>query len=262
MYEHAKAVLRKNVKSPVDSRGYVSWPQDNLVPGVELDQFEQDLREGAGNELRMKFCAVHSSSALAVNTFAPFKNRPGDLVLLGQSGFGLPTFEKTLEIGLGGTPPTLDVFLQNGTEVVAIESKFLEYFNPKQAEFTDRYTPSALPWAEDCWWGVLEDAPKAGKRNLDVAQLVKHYLGLSRLLHDRNATSATLLYLFWEPVNASDLAVCHQHRIEIQELARRVSDSRIKFRWISYPELWQEWIEIPALAEHAGNLMARYEVHL
>jgi hypothetical protein len=262
MYEHAKKVLRKNMKSPVDRNGYVPWPQENLIPGVKLDQFEQDLREGAGQELRMKFCAVHSSAALVVNTFAPFKNRPEDLVLQGQSGFSRPTFEKTLETGLGGTPPTLDVFLQKDNEVIGVESKFLEYFTPKQAEFSDSYDPKNLPWAEDYWWQVLEDARKAGKRNLDVAQLVKHYFGLSRLLHRGEATSATLLYLFWEPINASDLAVCRQHRSEIEELANQVANSRVAFKWMSYPELWQEWNTVPALTEHTENLKRRYEVSL
>ena len=77
---------------------------------------------------------------------------------------------------------TLDVFLRKGTEIVGIESKFLEYFTPKLAEFATCYTRTALPW-EECWWSVREEAPKADKRNLDVAQLVKHYLGLSRLFN-------------------------------------------------------------------------------
>lgn len=262
MYEHAKKVLRKNATLPVDSKGYVAWPQDNLIPGVELGQFEQDLRSGAGQELRMKFCAVHSSAALVVNTFAPFKNRPGDLVLLGQSGFGPPTFEKTLETGLGGTLPTLDVFLQKGTEVIAIESKFLEYFAPKQGEFSTSYTRDALAWAEDCWWRVREDAPKGSKQNLDVAQLLKHYFGLIRLLHKGEATSATLLYLFWEPVNAADLAICRQHRTEIKGLTGQVAGSVVVFKCMSYHELWEEWSRVPALVQHVQNLKTRYEVRL
>ena len=262
MYEHAKRVLHENARLPADENGYVQWPQENLIPGIELNQFEQDLRQGAGHELRMKFCAVHSSSALAVNTFALFKDRPADLALLGQSGFGPPSFEKELGTGLHGTPPTLDVFLQKGPEVVAIESKFLEYFTPTQAEFADSYTRDALPWAEDCWWRVLQDAPNAGKRNLDVAQLVKHYLGLSRMVHEGTVTPATLLYLFWEPENASELAICHQHRTEIEDLVKRVAGSVVAFKWMSYPELWEEWIAIPALAEHAENLKRRYEVSL
>ncbi len=57
-------------------KGYARWPQDNLIPGIKLAMFEEDLRRGDGNELRMKFCAVHSSAALAVNCFALFKEQP------------------------------------------------------------------------------------------------------------------------------------------------------------------------------------------
>jgi hypothetical protein len=109
----------------------VPRPEDNLLPGVRLEQFEQDLRRGAGNDLRMKFCAVHSSCALVVNTIAPFKDRPGDLVLLGQSGFEPPIFEKELPTGLRGTPPTLDVFLRRGSEVIAIESSLTDALQAK-----------------------------------------------------------------------------------------------------------------------------------
>jgi hypothetical protein len=69
----AKLALCKRFGGVADRQGYVDWPQGNLIPGVRLDQFEADLRRGDGNELRMKFCALHSSAALAVNCFAPFK---------------------------------------------------------------------------------------------------------------------------------------------------------------------------------------------
>lgn len=71
----AQRALRQQFAGASDTKGYVRSPVDNLVPGVRLEQFEDDLRKGAGDELRMKFCALHSSAALAVNTFAPFKVR-------------------------------------------------------------------------------------------------------------------------------------------------------------------------------------------
>jgi hypothetical protein len=55
-----------------DKNGYVQTVEQNLVGGVRLLDFESDLRQGDGNELETKFRAVHSSAALAVNTFAPF----------------------------------------------------------------------------------------------------------------------------------------------------------------------------------------------
>jgi hypothetical protein len=45
----------------------------------------------------------------------------------------------------------------------------VEYFNPKEAEFTSSYTRAVLPQAEDCWWQVLEDSKHIGQRQLDVA---------------------------------------------------------------------------------------------
>ena len=177
-----KKTLRRSARVPVDANVYVATLQDNLVPGVRLDQFKADLQQGSGHELSGKFCALHSSSALAVNTFAPFKDKPRDLILLGKRGWGPPVFEQQLPTGLKGTPPTLDVFFQCGEEVVAIEAKFLEYFSPKKAKFSPSYSKANLPWVEDVWWKAMEDATQAGRQHLDVAQLVKHYFGLCHSL--------------------------------------------------------------------------------
>jgi len=236
--------------------------EENLVTGVRLEHFEADLRRGAGDELRMKFCALHSSAALAVNAFARFKARPEDLVLLGNGGFKRLEFEKPLPAGLKGTPPNLDVWLESEQEVIAIESKLLEYFEPKKAKFKDKYHRTALPWAESCWWEVFEEAVSAGKRYLDVAQLVKHYFGISNYIREKSTGSATLLYLFWEPLNWADIAACCQHRAEIEELAKRVADSRVRFQWMTYPRLWDAWSAVPLLAPHADNLKARYGVSI
>lgn len=262
-----KRAFDRQAAAPSDARGYVARPEDNLVPGVRLEQFREDLEKGAGHELQGKFRAVHSSSALAVNTFAPFKDRPADLVLLGRRGFDSVVFEKQLPTGLHGTPPTLDVFLRRGDEAIAIESKFLEYFSPKEAKFSSSYRRSALPWAEEAWWAVLEDARAAGRRNLDLAQLVKHYLGLRRLLEEGDESGwkparATLLYLYWEPAHAEDVEACVRHRAEIEDLAARVAESRIDFRAMSYPDLWHQWAGDPSAAEHARNLLGRYEILL
>jgi len=234
-----------------DRDGYVESLEANLLPGVRRDQFEGDLCAGAGCELTRKFRAIHSSSALAVNTFAPFKDHPENLVLGGQRGFTCLAFEKQLPTGLRGTPPTLDVFLcRGGDDIIAIESKFLEYFTPKRAYFAPSYSRGALPLIEDCWWNVLTEAQHAPERHLDVAQLVKHYLGIARLLSEGDAagwkpTNAQLLYLYWEPVTPTD--TCLHHRADLQWLASKVIDSCVEFRSMSYLELWHAWEQEPAL---------------
>jgi hypothetical protein len=260
----AKRALKQRFPGPTpNSQGYVRWPDENLVRGVKLDQFEADLRGGAGDELRIKFCAVHSSAALAVNSFARFKADASTLHILGRSGFSAPTFERQCPTELRrGTPPNLDVWLEAKGDVVAIESKLLEYLTPKKAKYSKAYQRKSFQHAEDCWWDVLENSKTAGKRNLDVAQLVKHYLGLIRHFEESEATSVTLLYLYWEPTNAGDLDVCRQHRRELAELAIQVESSNVGFKSMNYSQLWDEWDQITELREHVANLRERYEVDI
>lgn len=258
--ERAKAAILQNAKVPTDSRGYVDSPQANLVSGVRLEQFESDLRQGDGNELHGKFRAVHSSAALAVNCFAPFKDRPQDLFLLGKQGVARIQFEKQMPIIPGRRPSNLDVWVDRESSAVAIESKLLEYLEPKKPEFAEAYRAMETV-SEPCWWAVCESAWNADPAHLDIAQLVKHYFGLRRFqIATEYPTALTLLYLFWEPVNWQDFAECGQHRVEVENLADKVAVSSIGFRWMTYSSLWQEWAAIPRLAEHAGNLKARYEV--
>lgn len=265
LVETIKQKLRSSSGLSCDLQGYVSKPEENLLPGVCLDHFKEDLSNGGGRELERKFLAVHSSSALAVNSFCPFKDHPEALTVLGRKGFTHLSFEKQLPTGLRGTPPNLDVFLTGNPHTVAIESKFLEYLTPKMAEFSDSYARDRFPYAEISWWGVLEESERGGVKYLDVAQLVKHYLGLKTMLEQSKQTatlapSVCLLYLFWEPVNWMDIAECRTHREEIVEFSKKVSGSEVAFLSLSYLDLWQEWEAIPAFAEHVKRLQARYRV--
>jgi hypothetical protein len=256
----AKIALKQTYGRATDAQGYVDWPQANLIDGVRLEQFERDLREGDGNELRVKFCAVHSSAALAVNCFAPFKDRPQDLSLLGAQGATAIRFEKRMQIIPGRRPSNLDVWIERTSSAVGVESKLLEYFEPTKPEFAEAYK-AVEPDSEPCWWDVYEAARHGTAQHLDVAQLVKHYFGLRRFQAAASEPlKLTLLYLFWEPSNWQDVAECVRHRQEVEALARQVERSSIEFRWMTYPSLWREWVSIPHLARHARNLQARYEV--
>jgi len=54
------ARFRETSSKQIDNRGYASNPQDNLLPGVKLTDFQSDYQQGSGNELADKFRAVHS----------------------------------------------------------------------------------------------------------------------------------------------------------------------------------------------------------
>lgn len=257
----ARLALKQSFSGTTDHQGYVDSLENTLVSGVRLEHFESDLRQGDGNELRTKFRAVHSSAALAVNCFALLKDRPEDLHLLGARGAVGIQFEKQMPIIPGRRPSNLDVWIDRGSSAVGVESKLLEYLEPKRPEFADAYKCMAPPVADPCWWSVCTDSWNGHARQLDIAQLVKHYFGLKRLQQSAaRPPELTLLYLFWEPTNWQDIAECRQHRDELEQLAAKVQTCSISFRWQTYSQLWRDWLAIPELEKHARNLQARYEV--
>lgn len=244
-----------------DEKGYVSTLEQNLLPGVTPEMFQQDLEQGSGNELQGKFLAVHSSSALVVNTFAPFKMEPGTLHLAGCKGFEKIKFERQCPTGLGGTPPNLDVVAENDTEIFAVESKFLEYLTPKKPYFAKSYCRENLPQAEECWLEAISKLSSYDKQYLDSAQLVKHYLGIRNQPEFRKK-KIILLYLYWEPENWSEFEIFRQHKSEIDEFAKQVAHSAVKFISQSYPELWNDLNVDVRTQDHTSNLLKRYKIRI
>jgi len=53
-----------------------------------------------------------------------------------------------------------------------------------------------------------------------------------------------------------------KHRKKIQRLAQAVAKCKISFRWMSYSELWREWINEANLLPHVENLKKRYSFAL
>ena len=171
-----------------------------------------------------------------------------------------PIFRKELRVK---SDANLDVFIKRASELIAIESKLVEYFSPKKAEFKPAYSPDNLEHAESCWLDEMNRARNADPCNLDVAQLVKHYFGLRRYQVENSIQfPITLLYIYWEPTNADENPICKKHRDEVKELQGRVKASAIKFKLMSYRELWEEWSKYDSLKKLVDNLKARYEVSL
>lgn len=251
---------------PLDARGYTTDFHDTLLPLVEPVDFEADLSAGDGNELQTKFRAVHSSSGLAVNTFAPFRRRIADLALPGRTGFDTLAFEQKCPTGLrGGRPPNLDVLVSGPGGVLGIESKLTEQLSQHRAAFSPAYGEQIRDWRRDQGWFRemlrLIETPDAYVW-LDAAQLIKHAFGLAGTFGER---PATLLYLFWEPANPSASPVFADHRREIAAFSERVAGSMPVFKAMSYPELWSYWRDAGQqdwLARHVEELRARYDVTL
>ena len=237
-----------NPNTAISSNGYVSSIDDNLLPRISRDQFEDDLRKGDGNELEAKFLAAHSSSALAVNCFASFKRdeRSRKLALGGITGFNKPTFEKKCPTGLRGTSPNLDLLCESEAGVVGVESKCTEYLAKHGSfSFSSAYSDKIRDERRSgAWFKAMEliDGRDSDFLYLDVSQLIKHAFGLARSYRGK---TPILLYVFWEPSNASDFPVFATHRKEIRHFEEMVSGDSPRFISMSYPELWSSWLSSP-----------------
>ncbi len=250
----------------LDAKGYVVRLEDNLLPGIARADIEAAFGAGAGQELEGKMRAPWSSSAFAVNSFAPWQRDPASLMLAGITGFTEAlAFEAKCPNGVSAIPPHLDVLLERGEALVGVESKCTEYLSPKTSKVAAAYLALATRGDERAasrWFAALADVPSF--RFLDAYQLVKHYLGLARSYPGR---PLVLIYVYWEPANARALPLFDEHRAELERFGELVAgDPGCRFEALSYGEHWRELDALRAkpawLDRHLIELRLRYEVEI
>ena len=257
-------------KWPEPFSGYCANVEANLLKDVPFSDLREAFDNGKGQELHgkgqcpPKMAAVYSSSALVLNTFGPWHKDPSELAINGHTGFHTMKFEAQLTHGLRGTRPHLDLCLESDKEVLAIESKCLEYLDAKPAKFSTAYDTIVDHRAKSPWFRHIAMLRKNNRRYkyLDAAQLIKHYLGLS---HSRPKQSITLLYLFWEPSNWQDFETFRRHREEIDAFTQVVGGDRVRFQAMSYNDLWADWEQRSSpslLVDYVRRLKHRYEVRI
>lgn len=261
----------------IDDRGYLPATKDNLLDSINFELVAEDFGSAAGQEMyvresksgkRPKMAALHSSSALAVNAFGPWRADPASLSLAKHAGFHGLRFEAKLPILARGTPPHLDLLAVSGNAVVAVESKFTEHLSRHSAHFAESYDAFWAGRDSGPWYQEMKRlrAHAAAYVHLDAAQLIKHYMGLRRRM-DREADPAwtdgnvTLLYLYWEPENADEIFEFCSHREEVDDFSARVASDDIKFIALSYPDLFGQWSAFQQpdwLPSHLQRLKQRY----
>lgn len=280
-----KALECYNSEAQFNEYGRVERLCDNLVERAERVDFERDLLEGDGGELAEdprwkapKFHAPHSSSALAVNCFAPFKRRIHDLPnLTGENkAFDSLRFEAKCPTGVGPRDPNLDVLLCNSSDVLGIESKLKEHCKSRSPSIQKEDLARAEKYlAPDgiCDWRCGENYFKEMKRlvkekktykRLDAMQLIKHAFGLARL-GEETGKSVKLLYVYWEPDNGGQLKIFEQHKEEVEAFADKIKDSTPAFEHISYPCLWNKWknnADADWVSKHICDLESRYRISI
>lgn len=242
----------------INNCGYVVSNKDNLIDEVALELFQDDLAGGSGNELESKFNALYSSSALAVNSFALTK-KLSSFEILGYKNFTKINFERQFSTGLGGTPPNLDFTLENEKAIIAFESKYLECLEKKQAKFSDSYNKNNLNYLNDFWFDLIE-AYKGKKSFLDVAQLIKHSIGL---INQSKGKKVILVYIFWTPINKNEYQEYKNHQAELNNfLAQMKKQNDIEFVVMTYEDLWRIYDKLPDFKTYSSRLRKRYEIEI
>jgi hypothetical protein len=202
---------------------------------------------------------------LAVNTFSPFVDDGAVLSLPGVGSFlGPVEFEAQRTAGTRGYKPNLDVIAEPaGADWLFVESKCLEYLRPHNTAFSDAFVEKArelLPSASETYEAFKADPHMF--ELLDAAQLLKHFLA-AKIAAD-GQRRVTLLYVYWEPLEAATDHVFVGHRSEAARLADALVDDEVRLVAMSYVDLWSGWdaVRDPALCRHVDTLRSRYAVRL
>ena len=219
----AKQALWKKSGLAPDHKGYVTDIERNLLPGVTREMIEEEYKGGSGHELNGKFRAVHSSAALAANTFGRWKTEPALLTFAGYTGFDKLALEAKCPTGLGGTPPNLDVLLKSTDTLIGIESKFLEPLKLTVPKFSTSYSRDRLPLCDDIWWDLLEQVRKSSASHLDAAQLITLPWPTQKSSDYKNVL---LVYIFWKPLNADKFEEYSRHAEALETFRRAVQHSK------------------------------------
>lgn len=252
---HQRAWATRN-KRTFDAEGYCRCVDDNIFQGLSVGA-RKDFESGDGTELgkngeRGKIQALHSSSALACNWFDYWRGR--DLQPLSRA-FGVPlqsstlTLEHKLRTGLGGIGPNLDVLLCGEGTAFAIESKFTEPYtksNGKTWLKPKYFSDGRSLWTEKSLAGcqAVAEALRTEQhvfRVLDVAQLLKHMLGLA-FEFGRHWSLCCL----WFEVPGS---LADQHRQELRNFTAQIGKDGPNFLALTYQELFASMLPFVGQAD-------------
>jgi hypothetical protein len=242
----------------------------DFLPDLPADALLAALRRSPGNEVDSgKFDSPESSSALAVNAFGWFLERPTLLPPLPGVPMGRSeAVEIEAEMRFpwhGGRHPWLDVAVTTATTLVGVEAKRYEPFRPAKATvFSEAYEsrdwgPGMAPY------DALRAELSAGRlrfRHLDAVQLVKHAYGLRNQARKRGR-GAVLVYLHAAPVawangKPVDPGAIRAHAAEVAQFAGRVKGADVVIAPLRWADLLAQWAGVPQIAAHAAAVGARF----
>ena len=253
------SALRNDANNTLSlANGRIREPKHLLIEGVAERMWPVALE-------RVRLDSPHSGMALVINSFLPWQKEAYRLPLGDQIGFDAIQFDVRCPTGLRGTPPHLDLLALRDDQAVAVTVRSVEYLKRKKSSISETYdsmlgeTPGMAPW-----WKHLNEwrAGELAYHHVDLPALVKYATALGRTFPDR---PSTLVYLYWEPLDAASYDEFRHHRQELHRLSTAVADARVDLVSQSFDALWQGWDDHqgPAwLPGHVERLRNRYAVSL
>ena len=221
---------------------------------------ERDLPISVG---RARLHTPHSGMALAINSFFPWRRASHQLQLAGHEGFDAIQFDVRCPTGLRGTPPHLDLLALRDDHAVAVAVRSVEYLTKRRSQIAVSYDDLLQRTAGmQPWHAHLTDwrAGNVGYQHVDLPALIKYATAIGQTFPDR---TSTLLYLYWEPLDADAYDAFRNHRRELDALIDAAGGARVDFAAESFDHLWQDWAERSSpiwLADHVARLRRRYAV--
>lgn len=258
----------------INNLGYLSSPTDNLIKSLNnWIEIKNELEMGQGNELKedenglIKFNAIHSSSALCVNSFSFIKEHHKTIEFLGHYNFEDSIFEKKISTGI--STPNLDFYLETNDVIIGVESKFTEFLSKKLPNSKNNLSKylnrKELNYLSNDFQKLILFYKEYDKSiHLDVAQLLKHSMALikynltrANYIQTKKSAKPILLYIYWEPKNANEYRIFDDHRKEIENFSNQIKDF-IDFKSISYPEFWKKFEADNRYSEYINQIKEKY----
>jgi len=271
MESHAAGALLRRIDLALISALRNDWNEDPYLADGQIREPKRLLIKGVAERVwplaldRVRLDTPHSSMALVINSFLPWQKDVDRLPLGPKLGFDAVQFDVRCPTGLRGTPPHLDLMALRDDHVVAATVRAVEYLKRKKSTISEAYDKALAEIRGMDPWRAHLDAWRANRTvydHVDVAALVKYATALGRTFPDR---SSTLVYLYWEPLDAASYDEFRHHRDELAALSAAVEGARVDIVTQSFDTLWQSWLDHGGpvwLSAHVERLRSRYAVSL
>jgi len=259
----------------IDDLGYAGFA-DSLVEGIDADRLRQVFvtadSKGPGSR-QPRLYAAQSPIMILANTMAPWLDNLDSLAVRGQRGYRDLRFEIRMPTIGGEGGLWLPGLLISPARIVGIESETTDYLSGHRVSFSEQEEAFWADREENGWRREMLALQQGdhGYSRLDAARLIKQYMGLRSILDalandDTPSVPGSLLYLFWEPLNAARYEEFDEHHKELELFRAAVADADIDFVAMSYLDLWASWSRddnAPKwLAMHIARLHQRYSMRI